>query len=143
MKRVQTLMVCLCTLAFITTTTSNAHAEDKGIGYNIMQLCIFAASTSSTTSFFFDVGASTTNMAQAMARANRYVEHNQHALAQDITLGGGESLWEVATLYGLNIPNRRAFGKRVRAQRKALIGAINRRDHQHFYTLLKTSRRTL
>ena len=142
MKRLQALIVCICTLALLTTTTTNAHAEDKSFADNLMQLCIFAASTSSTTSFFFDVGASTTNIANSMARANRYVDHNQHALAQDITLGGGESLWEVATLYRLNISDRRAFGKHVRTQRKALIRAMTRRDHLGFYKILKHEKRS-
>lgn len=59
--------------------------------------------------------------AHNMYNATRFVDKNAPALAQGITLGGGDVLTDFSRLAGVDVDNVKAFNKLTRKHRKALI----------------------
>ena len=50
-----------------------------------------------------------------------YIEEHDHQLAQDIALGGGETVNDLAQLYGVPANKRVQFAKALRRERRALM----------------------
>lgn len=56
--------------------------------------------------------------------AERYFHQNRQALAQDIALGGGDSLREFSALAGVGAPDHARFKNLVRGHRVALLSSL-------------------
>jgi hypothetical protein len=112
-----------------------ASAQDVPLdeeGERVMSTIISGGITGGLTCVSLAIGALDADLVGAAL----YVDENAGALAQDISVGGGASLREVATLYGLEVGDHAAFGRRVRSERRALLAAMRQRDFEAFHRLL-------
>lgn len=81
--------------------------------------------TSASTVTYITQGLTDRLMDKAFSDTQRYMNNNTAALGQDISLGAGDTLDDLATIYDLPEADRRAFFERVHAQRHTLMPLVN------------------
>lgn len=83
----------------------------------------------STTTKVTDSISSTTNkVLDPFVVTEQYVKNNQAALSQDIMLGGGSSIEDLAKLCGVPSQDLKPFAKALRTHRAQILGQINSED---------------
>ena len=135
MRRVWSKRAAAMAAVVVVSVPVAAGAQDVPLdeeGERLMSTIIWGGITGGVTCVSLAIGALDADLVGAAL----YVDENAGALAQDISVGGGESLREVAVLYGLEVADHAAFGRRVRSKRRALIAAMRRRDFEAFHRLL-------
>lgn len=95
---------------------------------------LFGASSSTSTTTALGVSVTvgpfitTTLVAGGAVKTSeleQYIRHNSAALAQDIQVGGGETVNDLANLFHIAPAQRHAFGTLLRAQRAAIVPLTN------------------
>ncbi|MEM1347771.1 MAG: DUF3015 family protein [Myxococcota bacterium] len=118
-------------LLAIASVPSSAFAQDIDWGPTIGLNLLTSTSTTSVLgmSFVSPISSSTSSTTETLFgsvdHTDRYLEHNSVALAHDITMGGGETLEDLAQLCGLHPTKHAAFASLVRRHRKELVRIMN------------------
>ena len=133
------ILIPALALLGLTLAATSAQAQERVDWEATAQVNLMTSSTSTSTTSMFAVWAvldpmfstttkitdgisSTTNTALApFSAAKLYISHNQVALKQDITLGAGQTVEDLARLCGLDPSHDARFGRALRAQRAALL----------------------
>lgn len=104
---------------------------------------LFGASSSTSTTTALGVSVTvgpfitTTLVAGGAAKTSaleQYIRHNSAALAQDIQVGGGQTVNDLANLFHIAPSQRHAFGAMLRAQRHAIVPLTNPAQLDHART---------
>ena len=77
--------------------------------------------TTASTVTYITQGLTDRLLDQMFADTQRYMMNNAVALSQDISMGGGESLRDLATIYGLPLEEHGAFCRQAYAHRDELV----------------------
>lgn len=80
---------------------------------------------STTTKVTDTISSSTNRLLAPFAMTEQYVRHNQVALQQDITVGAGQTINDLAALCGVSGDEVKPFGRALRAHRAAILKQIN------------------
>lgn len=95
---------------------------------------LFGASSSTSTTTALGVSVTvgpfitTTLVAGGAVKSSaleQYIRHNSAALAQDIQVGGGDTVNDLANLFHIAPAQRHAFGALLRAQRAGIVPLTN------------------
>ncbi len=82
--------------------------------------------TSASTVTYITQGLTDRWLDQLFADTERYMNNNAAALGQDIALGAGDSLSDLAMIYAVPEHERDAFFARAHAQRHILMPLVNK-----------------
>lgn len=83
---------------------------------------------STTTKVTDTISSSTNKLLDPFTMTEQYVRHNQVALQQDITVGAGQTVEDLAALCGVSGDEVKPFGRALRAHRAAILAQINGQD---------------
>lgn len=111
--------------AVMTLGASTAHADDRDDTIIIFTPGLMTTTTTGVVITVTDTISSTTSSTSEALfgdceHAALYLEHNATALEQEIALGGGESVGDLAKMAGIAPKDEAAFAKLLRSQRRAL-----------------------
>lgn len=121
----------LCSLLALMLVPSSAFAQDIDWGQIVGLNLLTSTSTTSVMgmSVVSPITSTTSSMTETLFgsadHTDRYLEHNAVALAQDITMGGGQTIEDLAQLCGLEAEKHQAFAALVRRHRKELVQIMN------------------
>lgn len=124
-----TLKTLIVTTTILMLSTSIAMAQDDvgggeaaggGVGGST------STSTTTTTGIVLSVGPfiTTTTVAGAAggsASMEKYLRHNAVALQQDVRLGAGDTVTDLAQLFAVEPQHKAAFGKMLKANKTSLM----------------------
>ena len=133
-KLLTTLLITTLTFA----PTASFAQDDAGTGSNPVMTTIEGIGVTITYGIIMGVmlgasigaGVSTTVGAPILLTAlnkseisilESYIGDHEHQLAQDIALGGGETINDLAHMYGVSADKRARFAKALRRERRALM----------------------
>lgn len=112
--------------AAVLASSSPAAAQDGILDDETTRLIsTLAVITSASTTVYFLQALSDRLLDEVFADAQRYMNNNSVALQQDISVGAGEALADLATIYAIPDAERGAFYARVRTHREELLAILD------------------
>lgn len=129
--------LCAASPAMAQGTVRQLISDNSGLIITLVVL------TSASTTTYVTQGLTDRLLDKAFADTQRYMENNSAAVQHDVTLGAGDSLEDLATIYGLEPHEQRDFFARAHAQRAEVMdlfagGEIGRAEAKRFMELVLT-----
>ena len=121
----------LCALGILVGGAQPASAQGtlkEVITANSGLILTLVILTSASTVTYITQGLTDRLLDQMFADTQRYMHNNAAALSLDISVGGGESLSDLATMYGLPPEEHERFCERAHTRRHALLDLLS---HEH------------
>lgn len=151
--KLNTLLKLPVILFILFATTAVASAEERvDVGATVTLNVMTSSTTTSSVGLsafwmFFELAtstgdgmsSSTRTVLAPVAATETYVNNNAIALQGDITVGGGQSVDDLAKMCSVPKANTKAFGKLLQRNRKVLVPMLSKKfDRATTVKFLKT-----
>ena len=114
----------LCGAQPVSAQESEGSTLQEVISANSGLILTLVVITTASTVTYITQGLTDRMLDRIFSDTQRYMNHNAAALSQDVTIGSGESLEDLATIYHLPGAEQPAFFERAAAEREALLPAL-------------------
>jgi hypothetical protein len=125
-RKLTAAMLCVGIVGAAQPASAQDNSVRDLIAANSGFLTTILLLTSASTVTYITQGLTDRLMDKAFSDTQRYMNNNAAALGQDISLGAGDTLDDLATIYDLPEADRPAFFERIHTQRHTLMPLVNK-----------------